>query len=39
MNLPGLVGTIAGDDTIFVACKDIDATTHIIHTINSLLKG
>ena len=38
-NLPGLVGTIAGDDTIFVACKDIDATTHIIHTINSLLKG
>ena len=39
MNLPGLVGTIAGDDTIFVACKDIEATTHIIHTINSLLKG
>ena len=39
MNLPGLVGTIAGDDTIFVACKDIDATAHIIHTINSLLKG
>ena len=39
MNLPGLVGTIAGDDTIFVACKDIDATTHIISTINTLLKG
>ncbi len=39
MNLPGLIGTIAGDDTIFVACKDIEATTHIIHTINSLLKG
>ncbi|MBO5334185.1 MAG: arginine repressor [Clostridia bacterium] len=39
MNLSGLVGTIAGDDTIFVACKDIEATTHIIHTINSLLKG
>ena len=39
MNLPGLVGTIAGDDTIFVACKDIDATTHIINTINTLLKG
>lgn len=39
MNLPGLVGTIAGDDTIFVACKDIEATTYIIHTINSLLKG
>ena len=39
MNLPGLIGTIAGDDTIFVACKDIDATTHIISTINTLLKG
>lgn len=39
MNLPGLVGTIAGDDTIFVACKDINATTHIISTINTLLKG
>ena len=39
MNLPGLVGTIAGDDTIFVACKDIDATTHIISIINTLLKG
>ena len=39
MNLPCLVGTIAGDDTIFVACKDIDATTHIISTINTLLKG
>ncbi len=39
MNLPGLVGTIAGDDTIFVACKDIDATSHIMNTINTLLKG
>jgi transcriptional regulator of arginine metabolism len=38
MNLPGLVGTIAGDDTIFVACKDVNATSHIIGTINSLLK-
>ncbi len=39
MNLPGLVGTIAGDDTIFVACKDVSATTNIISTINTLLKG
>ncbi len=39
MNLAGLVGTIAGDDTIFVACKDIEATTHIMNTINTLLKG
>lgn len=39
MNLNGLVGTIAGDDTIFVACKDVDATLNIINTINMLLKG
>ena len=39
MNLNGLVGTIAGDDTIFVACKDVDATSNIINTINILLKG
>ncbi len=39
MNLTGLVGTIAGDDTIFVACKDVDATSNIINTINMLLKG
>ncbi len=39
MNLSGLVGTIAGDDTIFVACKDVDATSNIINTINTLLKG
>ncbi len=39
MNLPGLVGTIAGDDTIFAACKDIEATSYIINKINSLLKG
>ena len=39
MNLPGLVGTIAGDDSIFVACKDVSSTTNIINTINTLLKG
>lgn len=39
MNFPGLVGTIAGDDTIFVACKDVNSTTTIINTINTLLKG
>ncbi len=39
MNLPGLVGTIAGDDTIFVACKDIEATSYIINTVKMLLKG
>lgn len=39
MNLSGLVGTIAGDDTIFVACKDVATTSNIINTINTLLKG
>ncbi len=39
MNLSGLVGTIAGDDTIFVACKDIESTTNIINTVKILLKG
>ena len=39
MNLSGLVGTIAGDDTIFVACKDIESTTNIINTVKMLLKG
>lgn len=39
MNFSGLVGTIAGDDTIFAACKDVSATTDIINTINTLLKG
>ncbi len=39
MNLAGLVGTIAGDDTIFVACKDIEATSYITNIINTLIKG
>ena len=39
MNLHGLVGTIAGDDTIFVACKDIASTSNIINTVKTLLKG
>lgn len=39
MNLSGVIGTIAGDDTIFVACKSIEATEHIIKTINAMLKG
>ena len=39
MNWDEVVGTIAGDDTIFVACKDVNSTTTIINTINTLLKG
>ncbi len=34
-----VLGSLAGDDTIFVACKDVSATTNIISTINTLLKG
>lgn len=39
MNLPGIVGTIAGDDTIFVACKDTACADDIIGSISPLLKG
>ena len=37
--LDGLVGTLAGDDTIFVACKDIHYATEAMHSINLILKG
>ena len=39
MNLPGIVGTIAGDDTIFVACKDAEHAFDIIGSISPMLKG
>lgn len=39
LNLSGIVGTIAGDDTIFVACKDIHYATEAMHSINLMLKG
>lgn len=39
MNMPGIVGTIAGDDTIFTVCKDINATDDIVYSIKSMLKG
>lgn len=39
MNLPGIVGTIAGDDTIFVACKDTECACDIIGSISPMLKG
>lgn len=39
MNMPGIVGTIAGDDTIFTVCKDIHATDDVVHSIKSMLKG
>jgi transcriptional regulator of arginine metabolism len=37
MNIPGLVGTIAGDDTAFLALKDPDAAVKLYHEIEQLL--
>lgn len=39
MKINGIAGTIAGDDTIFVACKNTEFASEIIHYINSMLKG
>lgn len=39
LNLSGIVGTIAGDDTIFVACKDTQYAVDAMHSINLMLKG
>ncbi|MCH5191837.1 MAG: arginine repressor [Oscillospiraceae bacterium] len=39
MDLPGIVGTIAGDDTIFVACKDTECASDIISAVSPMLKG
>lgn len=39
IHLDGVVGTLAGDDTIFVACKELHATTFVIDTIKAMLKG
>ncbi|MGN0981849.1 MAG: arginine repressor [Candidatus Limivicinus sp.] len=37
MDIPGLVGTIAGDDTAFLAMKDPDAAVRLYHEIEQLL--
>ena len=37
MDIPGLVGTIAGDDTAFLALKDPDAAVRLYHEIDQLL--
>ena len=37
MDSPGLVGTIAGDDTAFLALKDPDAAVKLYHEIEQLL--
>ena len=36
--LPGTLGTIAGDDTIFVAAKDVDAATTLARTLERLAR-
>lgn len=38
MSLEGIVGTIAGDDTIFAACKDSDYAHKIKNHISAMLK-
>ena len=37
MEIPGLVGTIAGDDTAFLAMKDADSAIKLYHEIEQLL--
>lgn len=37
MDIPGLVGTIAGDDTAFLALKDPDAAVKLYHELEQLL--
>jgi len=39
LHIPGAVGTIAGDDTIFTACVDMNAAIESKHIIEELLKG
>ncbi len=39
MNFNGIVGFLAGDDTIFVACKELNSTDLVVDSINSMLKG
>lgn len=39
LKLSGVLGSIAGDDTIFTVCKDIDSTSFVLKEINDMLKG
>ena len=39
LHIPGLVGTIAGDDTIFTACTDIETAIKTKNAIEEMLKG
>lgn len=39
LHFPGVVGTIAGDDTIFTACVDVNAASDTKSAIEDMLKG
>lgn len=39
MHLPSLVGTIAGDDTVFVATSGIDEANALVSTINNMMNS
>ena len=39
LHMNGVVGTIAGDDTIFTACVDIDVALKAKNAIEEMLKG
>ncbi|NMP37027.1 MAG: arginine repressor [Clostridiales bacterium] len=39
MSIEGVVGTLAGDDTIFVLCKTNEKAEEFKVTVNSVLKG
>ncbi|MBR5191335.1 MAG: hypothetical protein IKW34_04830 [Clostridia bacterium] len=39
MHYPGVVGTIAGDDTIFTACTDTEAAIMAKNAVEEMLKG
>lgn len=39
MHFSGIVGTLAGDDTIFAVCKDSASADEVIDSISSMLKG
>ena len=37
MNWQGLVGTLAGDDTIFVLCRDVDTTERFCESVRKMV--
>jgi transcriptional regulator of arginine metabolism len=37
--LSGVLGTIAGDDTIFIACRDLEAAAHLTRTLERLARA